>query len=731
MIKELQLFLSNCFGIKQLEHKFHFNNHKANLIYAPNGTMKTSLAKTLRFISTQTKEKPVDMIFDDRKTSYSVLVDNEEISPESLFVFNGEDDIDCSQSFINFLASSELKAKYEHIYSRLNSEKEALISRLKTFTLSTDCEKELVETFSLNESDTIFSIFERVYSQCSLDKFCYKFRYNDIFDAKGNVKAFIDKFKNELQQYFNVYLKLLENSILYRSDGDYHFGTYQVSKLLQMAEDGNFFGVKHKIVLQDGTDITSNENLAQFIENEQNKILTDTNLKKAFDKITKAVDRNTELRGFKSILETHPDWIPEILDYDNFKCKVWLGFLSDCEIFPLFKQYIDVYNANKEELFNILKSAENQQKVWTDIINLYNARFHVPIKVSITNQKDIILNHKAAKLAFHYYDGEKAVETDKKKLTGVLSRGEIRAFYILQFIFEMEDRKRQDKDSVIVLDDVADSFDYQNKYAIIEYIRDLINSSKQNIYMVILTHNYDFYRTLTLRLSIGRSNLWMSERESDGVINIVPGQYRGDVYTNAFVGHEDNDKIFISMIPFVRNLVMYTEGDSSRDYELLTSCLHRKENTHSITERNVLEVISKYLKGNKPRRVGKNNKIFDLIVKTAECISTDTNINSVSIENKIAISIAIRLLTEEFMFCKMTKDGVSKEKLNSSSNQLSKWSQLFKETYPDSTEVIIIEQVKMMTPEFRILNSFMFEPLIDMSIRHLIRLYNKCKELKA
>ena len=61
------------------------------------------------------------------------------------------------------------------------------------------------------------------------------------------------------------------------------------------------------------------------------------NLKKAFDKITKAVDRNTELRGFKSILETHPDWIPEILDYDNFKCKVWLGFLSDSEIFPLFK----------------------------------------------------------------------------------------------------------------------------------------------------------------------------------------------------------------------------------------------------------------------------------------------------------------------------------------------------------------------------------------------------------
>ena len=40
MIKELHLSLSNCFGIKQLEHKFYFKNHRANLIYAPNGTMK-------------------------------------------------------------------------------------------------------------------------------------------------------------------------------------------------------------------------------------------------------------------------------------------------------------------------------------------------------------------------------------------------------------------------------------------------------------------------------------------------------------------------------------------------------------------------------------------------------------------------------------------------------------------------------------------------------------------
>lgn len=730
MIKELHLSLANCYGIKNLCHSFNFTRQHANLIYAPNGTMKTSLAKTLRYISTQSKEKPEDVIFTERVASFTVTVDGAPIQSENLFVFNGEDDIDSSKSFINFLASAELKQKYESIYGRLNKEKNALISKLKTFTLSSDCEKEIIDTFSLDENDTIFSILERIYTSCSSEIHCYKFKYNDIFDTKGAVKAFIEKYKGELQEYFEIYLNLLKNSILYRAEGEHHFGTYQVSQLLQMVSDGHFFGVRHKIVLQNGTILSSNEGLEQFIKKEQDKILTDSKLKKAFEKITKAVDKNTELRGFKYILEQHPDWIPQIIDYDKFKCNVWLGFLSDSEIYPLFKQYYEVYLTNKDDLLKILQSAENQQKAWTDIIDLYNARFHVPLRVSITNQKDIILKHQAAKLAFKYDDGISSAETDKQKLTKVLSRGEIRAFYILQFLFEMEERKRANKDSIIVLDDVADSFDYQNKYAIIEYIRDLVCSDGNNIFMIILTHNYDFYRTLALRLSLNRDNLWMSMRKADGTISIVPGQYRRDVYSNAFVGHDEENEIFISMIPFVRNLVMYTEGENSSDYLTLTSCLHLKPNTHAITERNISEIVKKYIKGKPLKRKVSNNPIYDIIINTANRICIDANINSVLIQNKIAISIAIRLITEEYLYNKFLCDGVPKEKFTTSSNQLGKWSQLFKELYPNHPNRITIEKVNMMTPEFIHINSFMFEPLIDMSIHHLIILYHDCQRLK-
>lgn len=57
-------------------------------------------------------------------------------------------------------------------------------------------------------------------------------------------------------------------------------------------------------------------------------------------RITKAIDKNIELRGFKSILNNHPEWIPEIINYEVFRKKVWLGYLADNEIKPLFDAYI-------------------------------------------------------------------------------------------------------------------------------------------------------------------------------------------------------------------------------------------------------------------------------------------------------------------------------------------------------------------------------------------------------
>lgn len=730
MIQRIKIDWKNCYGIKELKQEFQFTSGKQiHLIYAPNGSMKTSFAKTMRYLSGQSKDKPCDKLHDNDSSSFILNADGLDIPKENIFVVNGDDEIDSSKSFINFLASSELKSRYDYIYQKLSEKKELLMSKLKSASLSSDCEKEIFGTFKQNDIDTIFSILERLNSEVKTGLQKFEFKYNDVFDTKENVKKFIETNKEYLNEYIQNYNRLLGESNLYRIVEGHTFGTYHVAQLQQYVSDGSFFGVNHKIVLQDNTKLSSEKELQELVDKEQKRLLKDEKLKKAFYKITKAIDKNAELRGFKSVLNNHPEWIPEIINYEAFRKKVWLGYLSDNEIKPLFDAYIQVYNENKVALQEVLKEANSQQERWKQIITLYNARFHVPIKVSIANQKDIILKQEAAKLQFSYIESPSS-ETiiDKEILDKILSRGEKRAFIILQFLFEMEARKTVNHDTILVMDDIADSFDYQNKYAIIEYIKDIAADKSNKFYMFILTHNYDFYRTLSSRLNQFKPNLWMAERLANGKVIINQGQYKGNVYTNAFINHDDDDKIFISMIPFVRNLIEYTKGKEDPDYITLTECLHRKANTRIITIEQLINIMTSFTQGIGMKRKKSTDKIYDLIMKTADKIIAENNPNQVLIENKVCLSIAIRHLAENYMYDRIIVAGKSEKDFIVKGSQTGKWTDMFKNVCPKDTHYDIIERVNMMTPELIHINSFMFEPLIDMSLHHLIQLYKDCKD---
>ena len=66
---------------------------------------------------------------------------------------------------------------------------------------------------------------------------------------------------------------------------------------------------------------------------------------------------------------------------------------------------------------------------------------------------------------------------------------------------------------MIIFDDVADSFDYKNKFAIIEYIRDLHLSN--DFRLIILTHNFDFYRTIASRIALPHNVVYMATKNDD------------------------------------------------------------------------------------------------------------------------------------------------------------------------------------------------------------------------
>lgn len=721
----IEVQFQNCFGIGKLDHKFEFGHLNTNsfLIYAPNGTMKTSFARTLDLIAKNDgKSMPNDRVYGTRTTVHNVIVDGNPIAVDSILVVNAEDNsYDTSTKISSFIASKELKKKYDKIYTDLEEKKAEYIKKLKLISQSTDCESEFINTYSQTPKDTFFELLLGISKSLLAKTDKYDFRYNDIFDKKGNVKKFLDKNQPLLSQYINNYNDLLNKSKFFKSSNN-SFGTYQANELLKSTEDNSYFEAGHKFILSDNAEIKSAGELKQLFQKEITNIVNDEKLKKSFDQVDKAIGANAELRAFKNAIEKDNLLLVEVDKYDEFRKKLWLNYISSLKAETI--ELATFYEGKKTEIENIIKEAKKEFAIWEEIIKTFNERFYVPFQVKLVNQEDVVLKEETANLEFDYQDSKDIpVRKDKNSLLSILSKGEQRAFYILQLLFDVESRKQQNQKTLLILDDIADSFDYKNKYAIIEYIKEL--HSNPIFRLIILTHNFDFYRTVASRISLDRKAAFMATKDDSREITLNEGQYRNDIFSY-FKKHISNKKIFISLIPFLRNLIEYAEDSSCADYKLLTSCLHIKSDTNTIKCADILSLIHKIFPSTNSQNISFGTKpVKDFIYETADLIENESPINEILLENKIGLSIAIRLKAEEYMINKIPNAS----SLVIKSNQTTELLKHYRLTNPDKPTLTIIERVNLMTPENIHINAFMYEPILDISVLHLIDLYKSLKKL--
>lgn len=720
----LNISLENCFGIGGITEGFDFTKSKTFLIYAPNGTMKTSFAKTFDAVSkNDPKNPPRDRVYNDRVTKCEILIDGKQIHAEDILVVNAEDaNFNASHKISTFLASKDLKNRYDEIYLELNNRKNEFIKRLKTISQSTDCESEFLGTFSENLNISFFETLSSLIESLKNSSEKYQFRYNDIFDKKGNVRKFLEKNQTVLTQYITSYKDLLAKSKFFKESKTNSFGTYQANEILKSIEDNSFFDAGHKFVLEDGTEIANSEMLKEIVQKEIQAILEDKKLKEAFEKVDKAIGANIELRSFQRIIERDNLILISLQDYEGFKKIVWLNYLS--EIRSEANELISYYLTQKKELEAILQEAKKEFDQWKKIINKFNSRFFVPFKVIISNQEDVILKQETANLEFDYSDRNEAPVRQKiDNLLAVLSKGEQRAYFILQFLFEIESRKLRTDKTLLILDDIADSFDYKNKFAIIEYIRDL--NSLDIFRIVILTHNFDFYRTVASRLTLPRDVVYMATKSEGKIITLHNGQYRKDVFSH-FINKCTDKKIFISLIPFVRNIIEYCDGVEAAEYSILTNTLHRKVESDVLTAEDIFKIYKNRL----PKLVGKtipfgNENLMTLISSAADSIGKEAAVNEILLENKIVLAVAIRLNAEKYLISKLPEVDLNEI----TSNQTHALFKKYENKYPASNSLDALDRVNLMTPENIHINAFMYEPLIDMSVNHLVDLHNMVKAL--
>jgi hypothetical protein len=291
----------------------------------------------------------------------------------------------------------------------------------------------------------------------------------------------------------------------------------------------------------------------------------------------------------------------------------------------------------------------------------------------------------------------------------------------LSIIFEVQARLKDEQKTIFIVDDIADSFDYKNKYAIIEYLKDISNSPIFN--QIVLSHNYDFFRTISSRLDMERKHKLNSIKTENKII-LKQELYQNNPF-DYWKEHLDKPEMLIASIPFVRNLAEFT-GDNE-NFLKLTSLLHIKNNTQNIKIVD-LQVIYKDILKDKATLVLDNPEklVIDLIFETAESISIGTD-EIIELENKITLAIGIRLKAEQFMITQINDNDFLNSILK---NQTSELNKKYTELFPAEIENIeLLEQVNLMTPENIHLNSFMYEPILDMGNIHLKELYKNIDEL--
>ena len=95
-METIKIDWENCFGIGKLNHEFNFNTQNSNsfMIYAPNGTMKTSFAKTFDLVSkNEPNNMPCDRVHANKISKYVIFSDGIAIKPENILLDNNKIEI--------------------------------------------------------------------------------------------------------------------------------------------------------------------------------------------------------------------------------------------------------------------------------------------------------------------------------------------------------------------------------------------------------------------------------------------------------------------------------------------------------------------------------------------------------------------------------------------------------------------------------------------------------------
>lgn len=733
-MNKLNINLTNCFGIEALSHEFDFSTGNAISIYARNGLMKTSFANTFQLIQNGDIDKIGDKIFGYQGNAV-VQIDGNPIAQDQVFVIKSYEssyESDISSLLIKGDIQERLQETFAARTQLLRALENASGLKVKKTTQGKvvyELEPQIIKDFSFDESSILLNLN-------SLDNYSPEIRFDDvkytsIFDPTVLKKIRDQKFQQGISSFTSA------SDEIYESFGYLEKGRLTLPKLKDLKkslEKDSFFVKDNQITLSGEDAVTDIAALNAHIAAIEAQIRQSP----AYQEIEKLLG---DAKGtiLKDVIETHP----EIVEYlsldklDTLKKILWGSYIKANE--ALFHDLCDKYHG----LSDAIDAVAMDDTPWKHALDIFNQRFSVPFTMSVANLKGAIIGESVPQVKFTFTNGtdQKTIDRSQLEELDTLSQGEKRALYLLNIIFDIEQLKASGREVVLVIDDIADSFDYKNKYAIIEYLYELAQES--TFYLLILTHNFDFHRTVSSRLGLSRLNRLMADL-NNAVLTLEQEHYQNQPFE--YWRNNPDEKHILALIPFVRNLIEYgTDRDISQtgsDFDYLTLLLHEKTQSGAITFADIEPLYQNYIgvKHFDASTVPTDSVLGKLYSVCDGITTTDTNL-----ENKIVLAIGIRHKAEEFMISAISPyggqlnwrsgrnnvTGSATDFLSFVESTKNQTRELLKgyQQFGDTAKIAVLNEVSIMTPEHIHINSFMYEPLLDMDITELLTLYQRVKTL--
>lgn len=389
---ELKLQLKNCYGIQEMDTQIDFSNNNVAVIYAPNGTMKSSLAKTFLALSNRV---PVEEQVFGYKSEYCITDENDvDISEKEIIVINPFNENGFEEHGL-LMANEDLRKDYLNIHKTIEEKRTALYTQVKTVLgfssrSSFDVKKTMLSDWGKKAKDEyeclaeIKGLLRAARMRCAINP--EEIDYNVMFNEKVSAMLKAGNTSDLIAEYEEKYRELVDKSLYMRQGVIDHNNYGNISDSLG---NNGFFTAKNEVILKakDGSTkvtVKRQDQLDDLIKREKEQVLNTKEIKDLFERINKALEKNKDTQAFNSFLQNHQDIVPEYKDMELFKKKIWVKAFEECEI--LLLELLSEYDKAQTDLKKIREIAKNEVTDWKRALELFKERFYVPFMIEPSNQ---------------------------------------------------------------------------------------------------------------------------------------------------------------------------------------------------------------------------------------------------------------------------------------------------------------------------------------------------------